>query len=1083
MRNPAVRDASLDDLGTDALGTGASGPGRPGIVRTVTGLVLLFLFASGTPARASVDVQEGVFESNTYTIALDTATMNGDLVFLIPPLLSPLASDVFADNRIVQSHLGLVAQGYTIASLEGAKYPSLDFDDRPEELRRFVTDVQNRFELGGRVYLAGAPGTGTLVRLMQQQYPGEFSGAVAIGGIGDLSEHLDWLRYALLERYWTFEERAHLLAELHSVQLALRGPAFNRNTNTVNPRLLSKSPSAGAGALEDVQINVHGDSDLVHPQFHHWNYVEAIAAAGKQSETIHFSVPAAGQFAPGNDVEGYWGDLILECATWASTGEPPQYAAGESYGPRHISAERVPDIAHVRQIDSTNTVTGPLELTLSGRVGNGSHLGGWNDTLRIANLDGAGEPEFVFGDAEGFVHIYRMRRDGRVAEIWRSPDLGELAFALDVGLLGESGEMSILVGNYAGQLWRIRGTEPYHAELVWTDPRNEPILDVFIADLPMSDDPVVLYRTFDGYVIALDGVDFQRIARSPYLGPTYGLGMAVDDLDDDGTDEIAVGLADGRVVMLSSQTLVVRSSSLPLGFSPSSVWFANVFGQPVREVLATGSSDPTRSKQKPTTSLLDSQLREVKRTRQFTRYQGYEAIDREGEGVDDLILGCEGSLTVIDFPSKQVEQWNHPSANEGINAIATGDLDRDGNLEIVVLGADGSIDIVDLATLQTRSHLPGIAGGYAMEIITNDATAAREIVVPKRPDGLVLIDTGSIGITNEISSPEYWLHALQIADVDRDGKQEWIAGTGAGASKSAESLEGFLLALRPDGAVDWTSIDESLPLDGVSGSMWGLAVEDIRNDVEPEIIVGTNVTPDHARPGSPLGHATLQVFDGSLRQRVQTLEIEAHDLFAIEAGDVTDDGNREVVVGDRRGYVHLVAPAGEGGELEVIYTSPDLGGAIVGMELVDLDGQAPLEILVGNDEGRIVVLRWTDSQLTVTQTSPNLGSHVYGIASANLVGDARPEILAGNANGDFFVLDSNLSTIFVEKGLGAFIGAYDAFEVNDVDRDLIPEIIVGSSGYVYVFEILNLFRAGGGLPGQGGSRPTGYDHAPPISND
>lgn len=1090
MQNPAVRDATQEiprSVKHGSPAAEASRVGLRGLVRILSMSRMLtmawIVSMSASTALAGIDVQEGVFESNTYSIAFDSELANGDLILLLPPLLPPLSNDSFGDNRIVQAHLYLAQQGFMVASIEGANYPSLDFDGRIQELRRFVVDLQNRFELGGRVFLAGAPGTGTIVRLMQQQYPGEFAGAVAIGGIADIEQHLEWLRYALLERFWTFEDRADLLAELHSVQLALRGPEFNRHSNSANPRLSSKSPVSGVANLSDLQINVHGDSDLVHPQFHHWRYVDAITAADKGTNTIHFSVPAGGQFAPGNDVAGYWGDLILECIEWVTNGTPPEYVPGTSYGPRHVSAERVPTANDVRQVNATNTITGPLELSLSGRVGNGSHLGGWNDVLRLVNLDETEDLEIVFGDAEGYVHIYGMGRDGRVGEIWRSPDLGELTVALDVGPLGESGQVSIVVGNYAGELWRITGTEPYQVDLIWTDPRNEPILDVFIANLPMSDDPVILYRTFDGYVIAIDGVLQQRIARSPYLGPAFGLGMAVGDLEDDGTVEIAVGVADGRVLMLDPQSLGIRKSSGPLGFAPSAVWFANVFGQPVREVLATGTNDPTRPNKKPTTSLMNTELQEVKRTRQFTRYQGYDAVDRQGEGVDDLLLGCEGKLTIIDFPSKRVEQWNHPSANEGINAVATGDLDRDGKAEVITLGADGSIDVVDLATLMTRSHRPGIAGGYAMELINDDATTSRELVVPRRPDGLVVIDTATVEVTSEIATPEHWIHTLEITDVDRDGKQDWIAGTGAGIADDAASLEGFLLALRPGGLVDWSSIDESQPLDGVSGAMWGLAVENIRNSGHPEIIVGTNVMPDHGRAGSPLGHATIQIFDGTQRRRVETLELEAHDLFGLEAADIDDDGNLEIVVADRRGFVHIIEAPNGSGNLEVVYRSSDLGGAIVGMEIADLDAQAPPEILVGNDEGRIHVLRWNGSELEVIQTGPRLGTHLYGLTSGNILGDEKPEVLAGNAHGDFFILDANLSTLFVERGLGAFIGAYDAFEINDIDLDSVPEIVVGSSGYVYIFEIMNRFRAGGGFPGQGGSRPTGYDHAPPISND
>jgi len=1051
---------------------------NPSIAGRAGAFLLAVTLLAPAAARAEVEVVEGNFGGATYTLARDSEFHGADALLLIPAPAGLHAADDQADNRIVTGSLDLVSEGLTLFALDATRNPGFRIVERTQELRDFAQAMLDLEQIDGDLFVAGETGTGTLVHLLLEKFPTEFAGGVADSGVGHLNDQFDYLAYDLVVRHFTFQSLDETLEQLLLLQDALGGPLRDRRTRAPNPRLLSHSPVFGADAIEAREILLHGDSDERIPVFHHHRFTDAMVAAGNKSRILALTVPAGGRLAPGRDAATFYGDLVRELVQWTREGSPPNYEAGAELGPRHTSAERRPRPADLRSVEQMSAAPSVVSIRLEGRIGQGSHLAGWNDGLRVADLDGDGASEILVGDAEGFVHCFEWN-GAAIVERWRSSDLGSLTFAIAPGAVTEGADPRLYVANYAGEIHRIEPTDPDGAFRVFTDALEMPIVDLAVARLGMADNPVLLYRSFDGFLVAVDPDALVEIGRSPYLGPTPGTGMDRVDLDGDGTDEIVVGNGGGEVLLLSGTDLSIVARSDPIGFYPHRVHFAEVTGASPREIVVSGTTDGSREGGSAVHVVLDLQLAEKRRTTRLGPYRGFEAC--YGAGHRQLLLGTKGEIVVAQLgQGGSIRRWTHPHPDERVTGIACGDLAGDGSSLLAVATAEGSLTVVDRASLETLGHLPGLAGGYGLALSELDRDRSfPEILVGRRPAGVAAVHAPSRSIVSQSATPEHWNHALRGGDVDGDGRIEIVTGSGEGVAEKAEDLDGFVSALKFDLTPEWTTENPEAVLDGVDGSIFGLDLADFDFDGRPEVVIGTDASPDHELPGSPVGFGRVRLLSGASGETLVSAEIEGHDFYGLSTGDVTGDGLMDVVVGDRRGFLHILTPADPHQSLERIFVSDDLGSRLVGIEIVELDGVLPPEILVGNEEGLIRALRWDGSALAPVHEVTGLGSHAFGFFAADLGGAAGPEILSGNANGDLYVFDAGLELLASLHGLGAFPVAYGAALLADVDGDGFRELAVGSSGYLYLFELRNAFDSGPGTLPPGSKDPTGLDHAPP----
>jgi hypothetical protein len=249
------------------------------------------------------------------------------------------------------------------------------------------------------------------------------------------------------------------------------------------------------------------------------------------------------------------------------------------------------------------------------------------------------------------------------------------------------------------------------------------------------------------------------------------------------------------------------------------------------------------------------------------------------------------------------------------------------------------------------------------------------------------------------------------------------------------------------GKKEWSTKEEN-------GPMWGLCISDVDNDGTKEIVVGNRITAKIGKEES-LARVYVYGYDKGTYKIEAEYEVEGHDLY-LDVGDCDLDGMKEIVIGDRRGYVTILKGDMKGehtfDEPDVSkvreWLSPDLGTRVHGIEVI------PGEIILGNEEGTLYSFSYIKDKYKLTWKSKDLGSHLWGILVKDINGDNKLEIVTGNGNGSLFIFDHKTKDLLYRcDGLGSFVGIYNSIESGDIDGDNREELIVGSSGYLYVFDV------------------------------
>ena len=203
-------------------------------------------------------------------------------------------------------------------------------------------------------------------------------------------------------------------------------------------------------------------------------------------------------------------------------------------------------------------------------------------------------------------------------------------------------------------------------------------------------------------------------------------------------------------------------------------------------------------------------------------------------------------------------------------------------------------------------------------------------------------------------------------------------------------------------------------------------------------------------------------------------------LNSIKSADIDNDGEDELVFGNSQGYVHILDwNASASGFYEVLQTF-DMGGAVKGMEIAQIDDDPQLEIVIGynwnGDMGKVMII---DGLSLVAETNWSAGvawSHTqstegfpYGIAVGDLDGDNETELGMGGDRGFLWVVDANTPEIYVGRDVtydeaewyvdvGATIGQSTlentwGLTFGQFDDDEAMEVAIGSKqGWIAVFD-------------------------------
>lgn len=128
----------------------------------------------------------------------------------------------------------------------------------------------------------------------------------------------------------------------------------------------------------------------------------------------------------------------------------------------------------------------------------------------------------------------------------------------------------------------------------------------------------------------------------------------------------------------------------------------------------------------------------------------------------------------------------------------------------------------------------------------------------------------------------------------------------------------------------------------------------------------------------------------------------------------------------------------------------------------DVTGDGNAEIVIGGMDGRLSIMRPNGS--TVLRPTIGPGAIHSSPTLADLTGDGVLDIVVGTTNGDVVAIESNGNEIFRQRTCvtpGKPCDVYSSIAVGDIDNDGRPEVVVGGGGHhLHVFETNGAYASG-----------------------
>ena len=346
--------------------------------------------------------------------------------------------------------------------------------------------------------------------------------------------------------------------------------------------------------------------------------------------------------------------------------------------------------------------------------------------------------------------------------------------------------------------------------------------------------------------------------------------------------------------------------------------------------------------------------------------------------------------------------WQYQTGGQVRSKPAIGDVDGDGQMEVVVGSEDNSIYCLSGINGSVKwSYKTGGLIESSPAIGDVDGDGRKEVIISSSDDKVYCLwgINGSVKWFYKTGGPVYSSPA--IGDVDGDGRKEVIIGS---SDHNIYCLWGI------NGSVKW----DYTTVTHVSGSP---IISDLDNDGQQEVIIGPDTNILYCLYGK----------NGSVKWSY----VSSYGAIPFAIGDLLGDGRKEIVCGATHTIVCLYGTNGS------VRWSVGYSNYYDSIAIGDLNGDGHNEVAVGSYDGKAYCLygyngsiKWTDN---LNPTNP-----AYAILIGDVDGDGHQEVLVG-FNKLYCLCGKDGNVKWALSGHGE-----DSPTIGDVDNDNKVELILGS---------------------------------------
>ncbi|NHJ50001.1 MAG: hypothetical protein FK733_19570, partial [Asgard group archaeon] len=369
-------------------------------------------------------------------------------------------------------------------------------------------------------------------------------------------------------------------------------------------------------------------------------------------------------------------------------------------------------------------------------------------------------------------------------------------------------------------------------------------------------------------------------------------------------------------------------------------------------------------------------------------------------GSNRMVSGEENLLTIFDYSGGELTQiWcskSFPSHQANMPlplGITTYDFDSNGEDEIYIVGITqhvfrlydwNSTGIPNFdSSSNCFSYSQSLTGTVDIGDVDNDGNV--ELVVGAS-DGRVVVVQYTIGTdtfsqkhthgpATLLGSPVTRIQALEVADMDDDTLFELIY---AGQTTTNDTLGTAAIQIVERSLFNYADNpspgDDDLPLASSATTedehIHSILVGDVDNDADTEIVI---VGKDYLRIFGP------QTFTNPSPPIELLINSSSFDMSGgVTLGDINNDGNDELIFGAANGTIYFATITDSGSD-SLSYSeewSNDVGhspGYREAMTVIDIDLDTENELILGDSFGQIMTIG-NGTAPSVTITSPSYGS-------------------------------------------------------------------------------------------------------------